>query len=115
MVKDGIVTITGKGDAPFLGFGAGKMTGPASVTFRVKSAGGGVGKVEWLPAPAAADKAQSVEYRMNGGDWQDITVALPADGALGIVRLYRPAQKEPVQVDFVELKPATGTGVRADF
>ena len=115
VVKDGIVTVTGKGDAPFLGFSAGKTSGPTVVRFRVRTASGSEGKVEWLPTPAAADKAKSVAFQITGGDWQEVSVPLPAEGVLGIVRLYLPAQKESVQLDWIELKPAVGEPQRSDF
>ncbi len=44
--KDGVLTVTGKGAAPFLGLGAGKLGGPTVVKFRARSATGGAGKVE---------------------------------------------------------------------
>ena len=115
VLKDGILTVTGKGAAPFLGFSAGKIGGPAVVSFRVRTTTGGAGKVEWLPTPQAADKAKSVEFQIPGGGWQDVSVALPAEGRLGIVRLYLPAQKEPVELDWIELKPAGDKSQRADF
>jgi len=78
------------------------------VKFRVRSPTAGAGKVEWLPSPQSNDKAQSVSYKIAAGDWQDISVALPAEGALGIVRLYMPTQKEPVQIDSIELQSGNG-------
>lgn len=105
VVKDGIVTVTGKGATPFLGVGAG-VNGPATVKFRARSAPGGAGKIEWLPAAtaAAAADAKSLPFTLAPGDWQEITVSIPATGPLGILRLYLPAQKQPVLVDWVELK-----------
>jgi hypothetical protein len=70
--------------------------------------------VEWLPTPQAADKARSVAFQLTGGDWQEVSVKLPAEGALGIVRLYLPAQQEPVQIDWIELRSAKESR-RADF
>ena len=113
-VKDGIVTVTGKGDAPFLGLAAGKFAGPTVVKFRARSASGGAGKVEHLPTPAAADKAKSVAFQLTAGDWQDVSVELPADGTLGIVRLYLPAQKEAVQIDWISIQSGAETR-RSDF
>jgi hypothetical protein len=114
VVKDGVLTMTGKGSAPFLGFAAGKLVGPTEVKFRARSASGGAGKVEWLPTPQAADKARSVAFQLSGGDWQEVSVKLPAEGALGIVRLYLPAQQEPVELDWIELK-RTEQNRRTDF
>lgn len=58
-MKYGIVTITGKGDAPFLGVGAG-IEGPVKVSFRVRTSRGGTGKAEWIPS---GGNAQSVQNR----------------------------------------------------
>ena len=38
-----------------------------------------------------------------------------AEGALGIVRRYLPAQKEAVQLDWVELTSSGGKPQRSDF
>ncbi len=113
-VKDGILTATGNGEAPFLGLAAGKLAGPTVVKFRARSAAGGAGKVEWLPTPAASDKAKSVAFQLTGGDWQEVSVELPAEGPLGIVRLYLPAQREPVLIDWISMQSGAETR-RADF
>ncbi len=113
-VKDGIVVISGNSQAPFLGVGGGRLSGPTVVTFRARSAIGGEGKVEWLPTPTARDQAKSVPFHLSGGDWQEVRVELPAKGPLGIVRLYLPAQKEPVRLDWVELRSGKQTR-RSDF
>ncbi len=110
VVKDGIVTVTGRGDAPFLGVGAG-IEGPARVSFRVRCAKGGAGKAAWIPS---AGKEQSVPFQIPAGDWQDIAVDIPATGPLGLFRLYLPAQADPVELDHVELK-GTGKPKRWDF
>ena len=114
-VKDGVVIVVGKGNAPFLGLAAGKFAGPSVLRLRARSATGGAGKVEWLPTPQAVDKARSVAFQLAGGDWQELSVALPAEGALGIVRLYLPAATDPVQLDWVELKSGRGKPQRWDF
>ena len=115
VVKDGILTVKGAGSTPFLGFAAGKVSGPAVVLLRVQTAAGGAGKVECLPTPQATTQAQSVAFQLTSGGWQEVSVTLPADGALGIVRLYLPAQKDPVQLDWIELRPAQGKAQRCDF
>ncbi|MBM3871914.1 MAG: N-acetylgalactosamine 6-sulfate sulfatase, partial [Verrucomicrobia bacterium] len=114
-VKDGIVTVAGKAGA-FLGHGMGKLTGPATLKFRARSATGGASKVEWLPGGATdTANAQSTAYTLPAGDWQELSVSVPAKGPLGVLRLYLPAQTGPVALDWVELKPATGKPQRWDF
>ena len=101
-VTGGIVTVRGAGE-PFLGVSAG-IGGPAKVSFRVRCAKGGDGKAEWLPSDGMA---RSVPFKISAGDWQDIALDLPANGPLGIFRLYLPASDQPVELDHVEL---TGKG-----
>ncbi len=103
-VNEGVLTVTANGNTPFLGFAAGKLSGPTVAKFRIRSSASGEAKVEWLPSPQANNKAQSVAYRIVEGDWQDISVTLPAEGTLGIVRFYLPTQKVPVQIDSIELQ-----------
>ena len=110
-VKDGILTVTGKSASPFLGFAAGKTTGPAVMKLRARSTAGGAGKIEWLPSGAANQTAdaKSVAFTIKAGDWQEVTVDLPATGALGILRVHFPAQTQPVEVDWLELKSGQNT------
>ncbi len=115
VVKDGVLTVTGKGATPFLGLSAGKIGGSTVVKFRARSATGGAGKVEWLPTPQAADKAKSVAFQWTGGEWRELTVELPATGTLGILRIYLPAANDAVQLDWIELKPTHGKSQRWDF
>ncbi|WP_395143113.1 sulfatase, partial [Armatimonas sp.] len=115
-VENGIVTITGAGPTPFLGFAAWKLGGPTVVSLRVRSIVGGAGKVEWLPTPQDTDKAKSVAFTLKASaEWQEVTVALPAEGALGILRLYLPAQKESLMLDWIEIKPTQGKPQRWSF
>lgn len=105
VVKDGIVTVTGQNDAPFLGFGVGKDAGPATVKIRARSAAGGSGKIEWIPSgkATAPGDLKSVPFTLPDGDWRDVAIEVPAQGPLGIVRVCLPAQKQPVEIDWIEL------------
>jgi hypothetical protein len=113
-MRGGSLVVTAHGDAPFLGFAAGRLSGPAVVRFRVRSAAGGAGKVEWLPTPQAADQAKSVPWRIEAGDWREVRTEVPATGPLGVLRLYLPAAK-PVEVDWIEIIPDKGKLERYDF
>jgi arylsulfatase A-like enzyme len=101
-VKDGIVTMTGTGDTPFLGVTAGG-NGPAVVKLRARCTRGGDGRIEWLNPKEPSSTAKSVPFALPGGDWQDITVSVPAEGPFPVLRVHLPAQKQPVEVDFIEL------------
>jgi arylsulfatase A-like enzyme len=115
VVKDGVLTVTGKAGA-FLGHGMGKLTGPATLKFRARSATGGAGKVEWLPGGAGdTANAQSAAFNLPSGDWRELSVSVPTTGPLGVMRLYLPVQAGPFALDWVELKPANGKPQRWDF
>lgn len=105
IVKDGIVTVTGNGAAPFLGVGAG-VKGPAAVNLRARCVNGGAGKIEWIPPGKTQANPESAAFTLKAGDWQTVSVSLPGEGSLGILRVYLPAQKQPVEIDWIELKPS---------
>lgn len=107
-VKDGIITVVGKGTEPFLGYGIGKQNGPAEVTLRMRCGNAGSGKIEWIPDSLASKPADlhSVPYSVTGGDWQTVKVKIPTEGHLGIIRLYLPAQTQTVEIDSIELTVA---------
>jgi arylsulfatase A-like enzyme len=115
-VKAGVLIVTGKGPSPFLGFAVGRQSGPAVVRFCVRGRVGGFGKIEWLPSGKAdaPEGRKSVPFEWTGGDWQEITVELPTQGPLGIVRVYLPAQDQAVELDWIELK-GSGPLRRWDF
>ncbi|WP_397380327.1 sulfatase [Prosthecobacter sp.] len=111
-VKDSILRVTNIGFECFLGFGAGKHSGPSTATFRIK-AKPGVSHFDWVPG---GGKAQRVPFTLKGGDWQEITVQIPAMGPLGIVRLYLPMQEQPVEIDWIELRSENDSkATRTDF
>jgi arylsulfatase A-like enzyme len=112
-VKDGILTMTGKSDAPFLGVTAG-ANGPAVVKLRARCANGGDGKIELVNPKASPPTAKSFPFALPAGDWQEVTVNVPAQGPLGILRVYLPAQKQAVEIDWIELK-ADGKPRRWNF
>jgi arylsulfatase A-like enzyme len=110
VVKDGVLTMTGKGKAgaAFLGHAMGRTAGPVVVKLRVRSAAGGAGKVEWLGDAAAGAEPKSVPFFVAAGEWQELSVEVPAQGLLGTTRLYLPASAQPLELDWVELA-AKGT------
>jgi arylsulfatase A-like enzyme len=112
-VQNGIVTVTGRGDAPFLGVATG-ASGPALVRLRARCADGGSGQVEWIPPGHRQAEASSAPLTLAAGGWQEVDVKIPAAGPLGILRLYLPAQGQTVEVDWIELQ-AAGRTKRWDF
>ncbi len=100
---NGIVTVRGTGDAPFLGLAAGLTRGPAAVRLRARAAAPGPGRLEGLSG-AGQDASQSAPFELRGGDWQVLTVNVSESFPLNILRVYLPAQKQPVEVDWIEVK-----------
>lgn len=106
-VQNGVLKLTKLGDAAFLGFAAGKHNGPTTLKARIK-AQAGTSHVDWLPQ-GVEGKAKRSDFTLKGGDWEEITVELPAEGPLGIVRLYLPMQETPVEIDWIELTSKNGS------
>jgi len=105
-VKEGILRITNIGDTCFLGFSASKHSGPSTVKFRIKAKVGS-SHIDWL-ANGTEGKAQQAKFALKGGDWEEITAELAAEGPLGIVRLYLPMQETPIEIDWIELTSKSG-------
>ena len=109
---DGALRVEADGPTPFLGTGQVRHAGPMTLKLRARSTAGGSGSVRWKTAdqddfPA---EGQLVEYTLaTGDDWQEITVDLPTEGRIGIIRLYLPARSAAVQIESIEFCPA-GSG-----
>jgi arylsulfatase A-like enzyme len=112
-VKGGILRVTNIGFECYLGCSAGRHSGPSTATFRIK-AKAGTSHFDWVPG--GDGKIQHVPFTLKGGDWEEITVAIPATGPLGIVRLYLPMQEQPVEIDWIELRSdKDGKTTRTEF
>lgn len=106
-VKDGLLRLTNIGSEGFLGFSAAKHSGPTTAKFRIK-AKAGTSHFDWLPGGVGSQQKR-VDFTLKGGEWEEITVELPAEGPLGIVRLYLPMQEQPVEIDWIELISQNGS------
>lgn len=112
-VQNGIVTIRGEGNDPFLGVGAG-LTGPLTVRCRIRAHAQATAKIVWLEPGKAPEPANHVTFELAAGPWQTHAIDVPAKGPAGILRLHVPAQNEPVELDWIELQSASRTR-RWDF
>lgn len=116
-MRDGRLIVTGENRAPFLGMTGLKHPGP--VEMRLKStAGGGPAKVQWRTAdqPEFPREGQAVEFALQpGGEGAETRVELPVSGSLLHLRLYLPAQQQPVELDWVELRSQGGRSQRWEF
>ncbi|MGC3969033.1 MAG: sulfatase [Pirellulales bacterium] len=105
------LVVTGEGKKPaFLGIAGLKFTGAAVLTLET-SAGAGVGKVQWRTANQTEfpEEGQVVEFAISDGGPKTTEVKLPIDGQLAHVRVYLPAQAQPVVVKRIGLSATAGT------
>ncbi len=107
----GAVRIEADGRTPFLGTAQVKMAGPLTLKLRIQSAAGGAGKVQWKTSDQDTfpTDAQVVHFTLPAGkQWQDITLEVPVQGRAGIVRLYLPADKSPVEIQTIQFSGSDG-------
>lgn len=115
--QNGALVISGEGKSPFIAMTALKLAGPVTLRLRART-DGGRGSVQWRTTTQDGFPAsgQTVDFAFAApGDWGEAQVTLPVDGALLHLRLYVPAQKSPVEIDWIELTPAGGKPQRWDF
>lgn len=112
----GALRVEADGRTPFLGIAGLRDPGPMTLKLRIRSAAGGSGEVHWRTVGQESFPAeQSVKFVVPAGaDWQDLSLKLPIQGQAGIVRLYLPAQKAPVEIQSLQFLAAeSGKPVRA--
>ena len=115
-VMDGSLIVSQLSDASFLGFSAAKHSGPSVVRMRIKGAAE-ASRVDWLPG-GTQSKPLSVPFEVTGDDWQNVSVAIPAEAALGIVRIYLPGAKnsEQIEIDWIAIESTSPSRTtRTDF
>jgi hypothetical protein len=71
------------------------------VKFRIK-AKAGASHFDWL-ANSTEAQTRRAPFTLKGGGWEEVAIELPAEGPLGIVRLYLPMQEQSVEIDWIEL------------
>lgn len=113
-IAAGLLRLQAQNAAPFLGFGVGRQNGPVQVTFRIQVAQAGEGKIEWIPPGAAQGAAQSVPYTVTGAEMTTVTVHVPWEQPVGILRIYLPTGTAAAEIDWIELQTPSGKR-RFDF
>lgn len=112
-IRDGKLVVTGEGRAPFLGIAGLKVSGP--VTLAVKSSAGGPAKVQWRTADQAEFPHEGQKAEFTLAPDAETRAEIPARGSVVHLRLFLPAQQNPVALDEVTLQGADGAPVRWDF
>ena len=108
--KGDLLEITAAGRRSFIANAKIRVDGPAQVRLRIRTQKDAEGRLQWRTAnqknfPATG---QSKTFTVKGGDWRELTVPLPVKGQLLHLRLFLPSQKQPVQLDWIEIRPAEG-------
>ncbi len=102
-VVDGIATVQGTGAAPFFGIAPGALNAEAKLRVRLRG-GDGKGRIEWLPGGDAKSSRKSEALAIKAETWTECELKIPAErDESGILRLYLPAQKKPVEIDWIEV------------
>jgi arylsulfatase A-like enzyme len=103
--KDGHLIVTGKGRTPFLGITNLRLAGPVTLRLKVQT-GAGPAKVQWRTAAQETFPAegQVQEFELSANAEAEVTI--PVAGVLQHLRLYLPAQSQPVSLDWIELQSA---------
>jgi uncharacterized sulfatase len=117
-VQDGALMIAGDGKGrPFLTKADLDLRGPVKVLLRVKAPQGGGGTVTWREQGQKDFVAtQSASFELaTREDWQDVRVELPAQGHIIHLRITPPAGTPLPRFGRIELHPAHGDAVIADF
>jgi len=114
VVEGGVLKLKAQNASPFLGFNVGKQSGPMRVSFRLQVPQAGEGKIEWIPSGDARDQSQSVPYTVKETGMTTVTVDVPWEKPIGILRIYLPNGAATAQLEWIEFEVA-GSKRRFDF
>ncbi len=118
VTADDAIRVIGQGRLPFLGTAQVKFNGPLTVKLRARSTAGGEGRIQWKTASQETfpESAQLVTYDLPAGkNWQDVSVQLPIEGKVSVIRLYFPAEKTAVEVQTIQFLDKSGREKSWDF
>jgi hypothetical protein len=109
-IVDGALRVEAEGRDPFLGTAQVRHTGPMTLKLRARCAAGGDGRVRWRTTDQAdfpADEQIAEFTLVSGNQWQDVTIDLPIRGSASIILLHLPADKSPVDIEFINYRSAS--------
>jgi arylsulfatase A-like enzyme len=109
-VQSDSLRITAVGRQPFLATVKVRANGPVEVRFRIRTKADGNGRLQWRTEGQELFPAtgQRKSFAVTGGDWQELKVPLAVEGRLVHMRLFPPVQKQPVEIDWIEIRPTKG-------
>ncbi len=110
-VESGSLRITAGGGHPSLINAKLGVDGPVDVKLRIRTRGKGTGRLQWRAEDQKRFPAdQTTSFKTRGDSWQELNVPLPVKGRLVHLRLFPPVQEQPVEIDWIEIEPAGGSG-----
>ena len=87
-----------------------RADGPVHLKLRIKTPADATGKLQWRME--SQDKfpknGQTKSFKITGGEWQELSISLEVRGTLVHLRLFPTDQKQPVEIDWIELAPDQG-------
>jgi len=105
--KGDLLEIAAAGRRSFIANAKIRVDGPAQIRLRIRTQKDGEGRLQWRTANQKnfPTTGQSKTFTVKGNDWRELTVPLPVKGQLLHLRLFLPSQKQPVQLDWIEIRP----------
>ena len=109
-VQPDSLQIAAAGRQPFLANAKLRATGPVELRLRIRAGRNGTGRLQWRTEDQTGFPAtgQTASFGVRGGDWQELSVPLAVEGRLVQLRLFPPVQKQPVEIDWIEIAPIGG-------
>ncbi|MCX7817857.1 MAG: sulfatase [Kiritimatiellae bacterium] len=111
VVTSGVLRVTATGPEPFLGTGRVQINGPLRMALTIRAPAGGTAHVRWILTEQSRFPAQGqcVSFDVPAGeDWREVQVDVPVEGRARILRLYLPADREPIELRRIEFRGAAG-------
>jgi arylsulfatase A-like enzyme len=109
-VADESLRITPTGRQSFIANAKVRVDGPVQVRLRIRPQKNGTSRLQWRTEDQDTfpKAGQSQSFVVAGGDWQELSVPLEANGRLVHVRLFMPDPKRPTEIDWIEIGPKDG-------
>ncbi|MFC1597381.1 sulfatase [Planctomycetota bacterium] len=110
-VEGDSLRISPAGRQPFIANAKVRASGPVEVRLRIRAQKDGTGRLQWRTEGQELFPAtgQTKSLAVAGGDWQELSVPLAVEGRLVHMRFFPPAQKRPVEIDWIEIAPTGGS------
>ena len=109
-VQSGSLRISAIGRSPLLTNAKVRTRGPAVVKLRLRTSMDCTSRLQWRTEDQELfpKTGQSKSFDVTGGDWQTLSVPLATQDRVVHVRLFTPAHKQSLEIDWIEIGPSDG-------